>query len=113
MMHDTEARVRMVKKRALQKRRRREKRALWSLSALCLLLSVSLTGVMGAVTGSGRPAVLALYGAILLHEDAGGYVLVGVIAFAAAVVITALCVHMREKQRQRNNAEKAEGGKEG
>ena len=37
---------------------------------------------------------------MLLREDAGGYVLVAVVSFAAAVVITALCFHLRKKEWQ-------------
>ena len=40
------------------------------------------------------------FGAMLLREDAGGYVLVAVVSFAAAVVITALCFHLRKKEWQ-------------
>lgn len=44
------------------------------------------------------------FGAMLLREDAGGYVLVGVAAFAAAVVLTVVCMrlHEREKQKQKH-----------
>ncbi|CUP62496.1 Bacterial Ig-like domain (group 2) [Blautia obeum] len=38
--------------------------------------------------------ITGMYGTILLHEDAGGYVLVAVISFTVAVVITALCIVM-------------------
>ena len=37
---------------------------------------------------------------MLLHENAGGYVLVGVTAFTAAVVITVLCIRYRERTRK-------------
>ena len=37
---------------------------------------------------------------MLLYEDAGGYVLVGVAAFAAAVVITALCMKYRDREKE-------------
>ena len=37
---------------------------------------------------------------MLLREDAGGYVLVGVSCFAAATAITALCFRLRRKERR-------------
>ena len=40
---------------------------------------------------------------MLLREDAGGYVLVGVVAFAAAAAITALCFRLRSKENRRND----------
>ena len=52
----------------------------------------------------GRNAAWGGFGAMLLREDAGGYVLVGVAAFAAAVVLTVVCMrlHEREKQKQKH-----------
>lgn len=50
-MYDTSARVARVKVRVRQLRRRREKRAIGALSALCLLLAASL--VRGAECGDG------------------------------------------------------------
>ena len=41
---------------------------------------------------------------MLLREDAGGYVLVGVVCFAAAVVITALCIRLRNRENQKKGA---------
>lgn len=104
-MYDTATRVGLVKKRVRQKQRRRETRALCGLSALCLLLSISLVGTIGALTGAGHSAALSLYGSILLHEDAGGYVLVGVISFTAAVVMTVLCVKYRERKKEPSEKE--------
>ncbi|WP_172679285.1 Ig-like domain-containing protein, partial [Blautia obeum] len=63
------------------------------LSVLCTLLFLSLVGTMGMMQS--QPIdITGMYGTILLHEDAGGYVLVAVISFTVAVVITALCIVM-------------------
>ena len=104
-MYDTATRVGLVKKRVRQKRRRQEARALCGLSALCLFLAVSLFGTIGAFTGSGHSAALSIYGSILLHEDVGGYVLVGVISFTAAVVITVLCIKYRKQNKTNDSKE--------
>lgn len=40
---------------------------------------------------------------MLLREDAGGYVLVAVVSFAAAVVITALCFRLRKRENQKKD----------
>ena len=42
-----------------------------------------------------------MFGAMLLREDAGGYVLVGVISFAAAAAITALCFRLRNRENRK------------
>ena len=51
----------------------------------------------------GRPAAWGAFGAMLLREDAGGYVLVAVVSFAAAVVITALCFRLRNRENQKKD----------
>ena len=88
-MYDTETRVCLVKQRVAEKRRRQEWRGIYRLSALCMTLFLSLVRMVGAVQGQPMDAS-GMYGTILLHEGAGGYVLAGVISFTAAVVITAV-----------------------
>lgn len=97
-MYDTATRVKLVKKRIRQKQRAREQHIIHGLSALCLLLFVSLAGVIGAASGYGHCASLSLYGSILLYKDAGGYVLVGILSFTAAVIITVFCIRYRKRK---------------
>lgn len=52
--------------------------------------------------------VQGMNGATLLAESTGGYVLVAVISFLAAVVFTLLCVRLHERNR-RLAKEKKEG----
>ena len=40
---------------------------------------------------------------MLLREDAGGYVLVAVVSFAAAAAITALCFRLRSRENQKKD----------
>ena len=98
-MKDTAERMRRVKERAEELRRRREKRSLWTLSGFCLLLSLVLLQTFVLVTGDrGGTSVQDMLGATLMFEDAGAYVLVGVVSFTAAVVITILCLRCRYKR---------------
>ena len=60
----------------------------------------------GAVVGPGQTAAWGAFGAMLLREDAGGYVLVGVVCFAAAVVITALRFRLRNRKSEKDGADK-------
>ena len=108
-MYDTAARVRLVKTRVRQKRRRQEMHVLLGLSALCLLLTVSLAGAVGVFAGFGHTAALSMYGSVLLHENVGGYVLAGVISFTAAVVITAFCARYRERDKKEQKKEGMRG----
>ena len=61
----------------------------------------------GTVIGPGQTAAWGAFGAMLLREDAGGYVLVAVVSFAAAAAITALCIRLRSKEnRKKDGADK-------
>ena len=99
-MYDTTTRVKLVKSSICHRQRRRAKRVLRSMAALCLLLAVSLAGAVGASEGFGHTAALSMYGSILLHEEVGGYVLAGVLSFTVAVVITVLCIRYRERDKK-------------
>ena len=102
-MYDTEKRVELVKKRVHEKYRRKMRRGIRRLSALCAALSAFLVGTVHTVARPDAITARGMYGSILLHEDAGGYVLVGVISFSTAVMITVLCIRLREE----NTADKA------
>ena len=95
-MYDTEKRVELVKKRVHEKYRRKKRRGICRLSALCMALFAFLVGTVYTAAGQTQITARGMYGSILLHEDAGGYVLVGVISFATAVMITVLCIRLRE-----------------
>ena len=99
-MYDTVRRVALVKQRVRENTRRRRRREAISLSAACILLCAALMQTAGTVVAPGQTAAWGVFGAMLLREDAGGYVLVAVVSFAAAVVITALCFHLRKKEWQ-------------
>ena len=102
-MYDTARRVALVKQRVRENTRRRQRRGIYGLSAACMLLFVVLMQAAGTVVGPGQPAAWGVFGAMLLREDAGGYVLVAVVSFAAAAVITALCIRLRIRENQRKD----------
>ena len=87
-MYDIKTRVELVKNGVRRLRRSREKNLLRAFFR--------------------SETVRTFYGTILLHEDAGGYVLVGLVAFSAAVVITTLCFKYREHERRKDWNEKKE-----
>ena len=106
-MYDTARRVGLVKKRVRENTRRRQRRGIYGLSAMCMLLFAVLMQAVGMVAGPGQPEAWGVFGAMLLRRDAGGYVLVAVVSFAAAVVITALCFRLRSKEnRKKGGADK-------
>ena len=99
-MYDTARRVALVKQRVRENTRRKRQRGIYGLSAACMLLCAALMQTAGTVVGPGHPEAWGAFGAMLLREDAGGYVLVAVVSFAAAVVITALCFRLRNRETQ-------------
>ena len=102
-MYDTVRRVALVKQRVQENTRRRQRREAISLSAVCMLLCAALMQTAGTVVGLGQTAAWGAFGAMLLREDVGGYVLVGVVCFAAAVVITVLCFRLRKRENQKKD----------
>ena len=103
-MYDTARRVALVKQRVRENTRRRQRREAISLSAACMLLCAALMQTAGTVVRPGQPEAWGAFGAMLLREDAGGYVLVGVVCFAAAAAITALCFRLRNREKQKKGA---------
>ena len=130
-MYDTARRVALVKQRVRENTRRRQRRGIYglsamcmllfavlmqavgentrrrqrreaiSLSAFCLMLFTALAGAADALIVRGQTAAWGVFGAMLLREDAGGYVLVAVLSFAAAAAITALCFRLRSRENQK------------
>ena len=87
-MHDTAAHVQRVKKRIHQRQRAQQKRSIYRLSTVCILLSVLLVGMTGWLSGVEQMIHMGMYGYMLLHEN------------AAAVIITVVCIRYTEKNRR-------------
>ena len=67
----------------------------------CMLLFAVLMQAISTVVRPGQTAAWGVFGAMLLREDAGGYVLVGVVSFTAAAAFTALCFRLRNRENQK------------
>ena len=100
-MYDTAKRVALVKRRVRENTRRRHCHSVYGLSTACMLLFAALMQTAGMVIGQGQPAARGVFGAMLLREDAGGYVLVGVVTFAASVVLTAVYMRLHEHEKKK------------
>ena len=100
-MYDTARRVALVKQRVQENTRRRQRREVISLFAACMLLCAALMQTAGTVVGPGQPEAWGVFGAMLLGVEGGGYVLVGVVSFAAAAAFTALCLRLRNRENQK------------
>ena len=100
-MYDTAKRVALVKQRVRENTRRRQLRGIYGLSAACMLLFAVMMQAADVFTVQGQTAAWGVFGAMLLRDDAGGYVLVGVVSFAAAAAFTALCFRLRNRENQK------------
>ena len=107
-MYDTARRVALVKQRVRENTRRKQRRGIYGLSAMCMLLFAALMQAAGTVVGPGQPEAWGVFGAMLLREDAGGYVLVAVVSFAAAVVVTVFCTRLRKNNKQQEQTKEDE-----
>ena len=107
-MYDTAKRVALVKQRVRENTRRRQRREAISLSAACMLLCAALTQAVDVFAVQGQTAAWGVFGAMLLREDVGGYVLVAVVSFAAAVVVTVFCTRLRKNNKQQEQTKEDE-----
>ena len=73
-----------------------------------MLLGAAVMHTAGAVVGPGQTAAWGAFGAMLLREDVGGYVLVAVVSFAAAVVVTVFCTRLRKNNKQQEQTKEDE-----
>jgi choline-glycine betaine transporter len=106
LMMDTGQRVKLVKSRAWQIRRRQEKHITERLSLVSVVLCCCLIYAMGHFPDRSPGAVQGLNGATMLLENVGSYVLVGVICFIAAVVVTVFCTRLRKKNNKQEEQTK-------
>ena len=105
-MYSTTERIRRVKLRARRIQQKKESRLLGGLSGLSLVLSFSLMGVIRSITGKAQGKASGNYGAMILYEDMGGYVLVAVITFILASFITVACIRYQERKKTLEKEEK-------
>lgn len=82
---------------ALRRKRRSCQRLGGICSALLAVLALGITVMPEklSVTSAG-----SVYGSFLLSREAGGYVLIGLIAFVLGVAVTLLCLHYRKNQNK-------------
>lgn len=93
-MYDTQTRVRLVKRYATNRRRRQQKIWINSLYIGCCalgFLNVSLIAYLGGDVGY-RTREDWLFGATMLKSDIASYVVVAVVSFVLAAVITIICM---------------------
>ena len=103
MTGKTETRMREIRCRTRQYRRRYETR-LFSCLTLCSLFLLAGIGVLlKTVQTPGIVSVAEGYGAVLLRNGAGSYVVLGIAAFVLGVTATVLCIRLRNGSANRTD----------
>ena len=110
MTGKTETRVREIRSRTRQYRRRYETRLLSFLTVCSLFLLTGIGVLFGSVETPGIAAVAHGYGAVLLRDGAGAYVVIGLFAFVIGVTVTVLCIRLKNKST--NRTDRAEGSED-
>ena len=100
----TERRVREIRQRTRQYRKRHERRVLSTLSVCSLLLFAEIGILLRKVQSGGVPTVADSYGSVLLQGGAGAYIVVGIAAFTAGVAMTVICIRCKRKHTIRMEA---------
>ena len=100
-MMDREARLDEIFRRAEAVRRRHEENLAQLLGGATAALALALIVMIGGFAGRGTEIRGTALGAFLLGPEAGGYVLVALIAFALGIAAALLAQrHRRMKQRK-------------
>ena len=99
-MKTIEQRISMMHDLAFKKRRKAEEAVLKALGTVSLGLLAFLIGWIYLIEGELHPvADVGFTGNSMLSADVGGYVLVAVLAFVAAVVLTVICIKLKDKNK--------------
>lgn len=104
MTGKTETRVREIRSRTRQYRKRYETRLLSCLTACSLFLLAGIGVLFKSVQTPGVVAVADGYGAVLLRDGAGAYVVIGIAAFIIGVSVTVLCIRLKNKSTNRTGS---------
>ena len=103
MTGKTETRVREIRCRTQQYRKRYEA-WLFSCLTLCSLFLLAGLGVLfRSVQTPGIVSIAEGYGAVLLRGGAGAYVVIGIAAFVVGASVTVLCIRLKNRSKKRTD----------
>lgn len=97
----TDRRVREIGRRVRARRCRRERHLRSRLGAFVLVLLAGVGALLREAGVAGAVDVTGGTGSVLLRQGAAGYVVVGVAAFVAGVLVAVAGIRLREARRRR------------
>ena len=99
MKYDLDESVMIVENRIQSRKIRKLRRSIVSLSALCAaLIGLAVFSLSSFISFSEVGSSHSVYGTLMISNEAGGYVLVGVVSFFVAVAVTLLCIYIKRKK---------------
>jgi len=107
LKYTTDESLEIVLQRRRQILARRDRQVRRSLGGAVGVLSAALVLLICLMPGGADTAASrSVYGAFLLSREAGGYVLVSVIAFVLGAAVTLFCLHRRRSGTTRSPGSK-------
>ena len=115
-MRTSGERITSLHERMKKYRRKQEQRQTMLTGTACICLALCLvfiifketvhpTGFIDPANTVNTTGTAHLYsGSMMLSENAGGYVLAAIIAFMVGVVITVICLHLKNNQKRKDCA---------
>ena len=97
MTGKTETRLREIRGRTRQYRKKYENRLIFCLTMCNLFLFAGIGVLFRRVQGPGTVAVADAYGTVLLRDGVGAYVVIGIVAFVAGVALTVICIRLKRR----------------
>ena len=104
MKYSNEEAVSEIMKRSRKLIRQRQRRIQNALAgSFLILLTVLVTSIAGVSSASVSGTQETVYGSFLLSQQAGGYVLVAILAFIGGMVLTAWLMYFKNHHNQTDN----------
>ncbi|MBR6293467.1 MAG: hypothetical protein IKR54_02645 [Lachnospiraceae bacterium] len=109
MRFETDEAIRLIEKKAMKLKIRQLRTRIGILSGAALSVLILSVALLYQFSGFGSPDSVEMYGfgALMLSDDAGGYVLVGVLSFVLAAVITFGCIKYSVLRREKKSEPEA------
>ena len=104
MTGKTETRVREIRCRTRQYRKRYEIRLFSCLTLCSLFLLAGIGDLLRSVQTPGIVSVAEGDGGVLLRDGAGAYVVIGIAAFVIGVSVTVLCIRLKNRSAKRTGS---------
>lgn len=105
MTEKTEGRIREIRRRTKQKRRKKENRELSVLTVVSLFLMIGIQGMLDYKMTPGISMVTDSYSTVLLREGTSGYIVTAIAAFVLGVTVTIICIHYKKRQQRHEENE--------